>query len=207
MMLLLSVSLLGSFLLFSHFLFHAPFLFSLDRTIEAFFESWATPQTVAIFRWITHLGEWKFLFPFLLCVCVFLLFLRRWKVALLLFLSNTLGMRLNAALKVFFGRERPDPFDPSDLPPSLAYPSGHAFGALIFFFLLVYTARVLWPKHPLKKPASLAAFVLIFLIGLSRVALGVHWTTDVIGGYLEGAFWITLTLWIGKKGGVWRAAR
>lgn len=206
MMLLLTVTLLGSFLLFSHFLFHAPILFSLDRTIEAFFESWATAGTVTVFRWISHLGEWRFLFPFLLCVCVFLLFLRRWKAALFLFLSNTLGMRLNAALKVFFGRERPEPFDPVDLPPSLAYPSGHAFGALVFFSLLFYTVRILWPNHSFRKVAPFAAFFLILLVGLSRVGLGVHWATDVIGGYLEGAFWIALTLWIGKKGRVWHAA-
>lgn len=207
MLLLLSAILLGSFILFSHFLFHAPILLSFDRSIYGFFESWSSPQTLALFRWITHWGEWKFLFPALLCICVFLLFLKRWKASLLLFLVNTIGMRLNAALKVFFGRERPEPFDPSVLPPSLAYPSGHAFGALVFFFLVFYTARVLWPNHPFRKPVLFTTLALILSIGLSRVGLGVHWGTDVVGGYLEGAFWIALTLWIGKKGGVWRAAR
>lgn len=206
MFLLLLFSLLGSFILFSHALFHTPFLASLDRTIYAFFASWDSTSTVAFFLWVTYWGQWRFLFPVLLGASVFLLFFRRWKASILLFLSCTVGMRLNVALKVFFGRERPEAFDPSLLPPSLAYPSGHAFGALVFYFLLFYAVGVLWPHHALRKAAWWIVFLWIFLIGLSRVGLGVHWATDVVGGYLAGAFWITLTLWIGKKGRLWHAA-
>jgi len=196
-----------SFALFSHTLFHTASMIQFDRTIHTFFESWSTPSTLSFFRWITYWGEWRFLFPFLLAFSVLLLFCRRWKAAILLFISCTIGMRLNAALKVFFGRERPEPFDPSLLPPSLAYPSGHAFGALVFYFLLFYAVGALWPGNPLRKAGWWIVSLWIFLIGLSRVGLGVHWASDVVGGYLAGAFWISLTLWIGRKGKVWHATR
>lgn len=93
-------------------------------------------------------------------------------------------------LKVFIGRERPTLSPLYDI-ASKAFPSGHAaaaaacFGALGFFAL-----------HRLPRPWSIAITSLcagmIVLIGVTRVYLGVHWPTDVFGGWALGLAWVAV---------------
>ncbi|QJU57503.1 phosphatase PAP2 family protein [Sphingomonas sp. AP4-R1] len=89
-------------------------------------------------------------------------------------------------LKVLFGRARPDAVWQLVTENKASFPSGHALGAAVTFPLLgLFTGRgwALW-----------AGVALALAIGLSRVFLGVHWLSDVAGGWLLGAAWICATL-------------
>lgn len=91
---------------------------------------------------------------------------------------------LNTGLKTFFARARPDELLKIEAPASFSFPSGHAMGSLIVYGLV---AAVLGAAYPRWRAALwVTAPLLIFCIGLSRVYLGVHWATDVVGGYLTG---------------------
>ncbi|TDC80713.1 phosphatase PAP2 family protein [Micromonospora sp. KC606] len=104
------------------------------------------------------------------------------------------GGLLNALLKLFVGRHRPDLLDPVSGAVGYAFPSGHALnatlaaGVLLVVFLPMHRDRagirvVLWS----------AALAIAGVTGLSRVALGVHWTSDVLAGWLLGAAVVAAT--------------
>lgn len=71
----------------------------------------------------------------------------------------------------------------------LSFPSGHATASLAFFgmlaILLAHRSRSL-----AKAPIYIASGLLVGLVGFSRIYLGVHWPTDVLGGYLLGGAWL-----------------
>ena len=90
--------------------------------------------------------------------------------------------------KLWFDRPRPIHHLVVEALPS--YPSGHAAGAVAFYggvTWLVWTSRL---PAMVKRWLTCAAVLLIAAIGWSRVALGAHFVTDVIGGYLMGAAWL-----------------
>jgi undecaprenyl-diphosphatase len=113
---------------------------------------------------------------------------RRWRTALWVAVAVLLVGLLNSALKVGFGRLRPQFAGGGARYVSLSYPSGHSSGIAT----LVTVALVL--AWPLLRPAArrwwvLAGAVLVVVVGLSRMWLGVHYLTDVLGGWALGVGW------------------
>lgn len=103
------------------------------------------------------------------------------------FLSVIIALQTNSALKVFFLRPRPVGFDPTTFITSSAYPSGHALGITVFGLLSWWVAK------QLAQPKSSWVFlpwIMIVVVGASRVFLGVHWASDVVGGVLFGLIWV-----------------
>ena len=98
-------------------------------------------------------------------------------------------------LKTFIQRARPDTLP--GLQPilnSYSYPSGHSNGSMVFYGFL----GILLYVHASTKIRKMLAIsipgIMIFLVGLSRLILNYHFASDVIGGYLLGAFWVTFSL-------------
>lgn len=125
-------------------------------------------------------------------VAVAAFLIRGWPRGALLIALTLIGAGLlDAGLKLLFGRPRPTAlFEQYPSPDSFSFPSGHALFALTFFGGL---AVLLWGRlvHPLARlGVVLGALVLILLIGLSRIYLGVHYPTDVLGGYAAGTVWV-----------------
>ena len=113
----------------------------------------------------------------------------RWPV---FFASGVVALQLSHALKALVGRERPE-LDPLYDVASKAWPSGHAtasaatFGALGYFFL-----RVL--PRPWSVLGLVACALVVVAVGVTRVYLGVHWPTDVIGGWALGLAWVVVVV-------------
>jgi membrane-associated phospholipid phosphatase len=91
---------------------------------------------------------------------------------------------LNWVLKSLVGRSRPDLFHEIATLHTYSFPSGHAMtGAAVYGMIGAVLAR----EHPrLRWPLAVAIPTLIFLIGVSRIFLGVHWPTDVLAGWAAG---------------------
>jgi undecaprenyl-diphosphatase len=109
-----------------------------------------------------------------------------------LFAVTMLGATiLNFVLKTSFVRTRPVPYFDTPLPTSYSFPSGHALFSLCFYGSLAW----IWAAHPIGDRRRVAAWIatvlLVFLIGLSRVYLGVHYPSDVIAGYLAAFVWVS----------------
>jgi membrane-associated phospholipid phosphatase len=100
--------------------------------------------------------------------------------------TMTAGGALGGVLKLLFGRHRPDLLDPVARATGFSFPSGHALNAALgaAVFLLVLLPRT---RRRAQRVALLVAGVGIPLVtAYSRVALGVHWTSDVVAGLLLG---------------------
>ena len=105
-------------------------------------------------------------------------------------------------LKFLIDRTRPSPelvqvF--SDF-GGMAFPSGHAFQAVVVFGFFIYISGVLIRRRWLRLSCQALLATLILLIGVSRVYLGAHWPSDVLGGYFLGVLFLALLLTLGKVG-------
>lgn len=105
-----------------------------------------------------------------------------WGSALAMGVTTLVAAFMSEVLKYFFERVRPDLVAKLDPITSPAYPSGHSNNAAVFYILFIML--VPQARHP---GWQLAAAAMILLTGLSRILLGVHWPTDVIGGWMMGA--------------------
>lgn len=146
---------------------------------------------VAPARVVTRLGDW---YSFLLPGAVLAGWLawhghyRRALILAALLVSERLIVTL---LKLGFARARPDPLGHHDAVYTLSFPSGHAANAMT---LGLGAALLLTAPGPKRSRAIAAALIFALLVGCSRPVLGVHWPTDVVGGWSLGALWTLLLL-------------
>lgn len=100
------------------------------------------------------------------------------------------GIILNSGLKLLFARTRPDLASAAAVAHWYSFPSGHAMESFIVYGALAYiTLRQPWPWK-IDSAVLALAVTMIILIGLSRVYLGVHWVSDIAGGWSAGAVWL-----------------
>jgi undecaprenyl-diphosphatase len=98
----------------------------------------------------------------------------------------------NSLLKAAIARERPDLLEPILVERGFSFPSGHAaLGMVAWGVLAVLVSRSRLPAG-LRRGLVIGLGVLVFLIGLSRVWLGVHYPTDVLAGWIAGAVIVLL---------------
>jgi undecaprenyl-diphosphatase len=117
---------------------------------------------------------------------------RQWIVLVGWIAAFTGGSLLNQVLKLVIQRPRP-PYAAAYLHHfSWSFPSGHAMLSLIGYGMLAYLLVVLWVhRRSLQVAIVLGATLLIAAIGLSRLYLGVHYFSDVVGGYAAGVLWLS----------------
>jgi membrane-associated phospholipid phosphatase len=117
-------------------------------------------------------------------------------LALALMLVILLGRVLSASQKHWIARARPELEPHLVVVKTSSFPSGHASSSMIFY---VAAAIALFPAGRPRLIAVACAILMSLLIGLSRVMLGVHWPSDVIGGWSFGLLWVLLTMERAKK--------
>jgi undecaprenyl-diphosphatase len=113
----------------------------------------------------------------------------RWSVSLLA-IGYIGGWILNKVLKDSLGRPRPSVVEGVDIVHSLSFPSGHAMTSLIAYGAVAYLVARLEPKPVMRRFTWTLAVVIVLAIGTSRMYLGVHYPSDVLGGYLAGLAWL-----------------
>jgi undecaprenyl-diphosphatase len=121
---------------------------------------------------------------------------RRWWILLVAWLAaNAGGGVLDLALKHVIHRARPTGADAFLYGSSFSFPSGHAMGSLIGYGMLVYLLITNWTwarRH--RTGIVVTTALLVLAIGLSRLYLGVHFLSDVIGGFAAGAVWLAVCI-------------
>jgi membrane-associated phospholipid phosphatase len=163
----------------------------LDRSIYEAVYAGHRPLLLTIARVFTEMGEPTVLIVAGFVVAAWLWWVGRGRFALALLLVILVGRGLSEIQKYGIGRVRPDVEPHLVIVKTSSFPSGHATSSMIFYLTLALalTARTRW-----NRLAATSAVVLSLLIGTSRVMLGVHWPSDVVGGWAFGMLWVLLTL-------------
>ncbi|MFF9775983.1 phosphatase PAP2 family protein [Streptomyces sp. NPDC013978] len=126
---------------------------------------------------------------------------REWWLAVWLAATCAAGTALQQALKAAVGRERPAWPDPVDSAHYAAYPSGHAMTATVVLGLMVWLLHLYGAGRTVVRTAVAVTAVSVVGVGLTRIWLGVHWASDVLGGWLLGGLTIALAVLAYEKWG------
>ena len=165
-----------------------------DRLANGWFHQHATATGLAVFNAITLLGS---IGAWLMIACAAIWLWRgHHRLLLTAWLGTNLGgLLLQYILKTSVHRARPEYAAAYLHGHSYSFPSGHSMQSTIAYGMLVFVgsaASERWRAH--RTALFVGAALLVALIGFSRLYLGVHYPSDVIGGFAAGSAWLSLTL-------------
>jgi len=165
-------------------------LVEVDRTVAVFLHGHAAPHFTAFMRAVSFCGAPATLLTAALVLALYLGARRRSTDVGMLALAVGGGELLNPLLKVVFARERPSFLDPLVVLKTYSFPSGHATGSTIFYGLAAYLIARAATRWTWRVLAVVAAVVAVLLVGFSRIYLGAHYLSDVVGGFGVGLVWL-----------------
>lgn len=174
-------------------------ILAFDHTIISFVQGLETPSLTAIMKWFTFIGSGDSIMVIALIVMFFLYIVLHHRSELVFFIIVVMGAGfLNGILKDYFHRARPDLHRLIEI-GGYSFPSGHAMSAMAVYGALAF---LLWRHISTRFGRSLLIIfsaMMIFMIGISRVYLGVHYPSDIIGGYFASGFWLATAIWFYQK--------
>ncbi len=180
-------------------------LVRVDTSAARYLHGWVTGSAGAVrgLKVISLLGE-PILFYVIVAGASFWVWRRSGpRLALFLVVTTVLGGLLDTAVKLAVDRPRPSLVDPVATAFGKSFPSGHAMGSTIVYgALLLVFLPFLARRHRVLLVAATA--VLVLAIGFSRLALGVHYISDVVGGYVLGLAWLAAST---AAFSIWRVER
>jgi undecaprenyl-diphosphatase len=147
---------------------------------------------VSVVKAVTWLGSDGVLWTIIGVSAVFLAFRRRWRLVAYLLVTGAGALVMDPILKDLVGRLRPVVAHPIAHGGGNSFPSGHSLGSITcygaIFLVFLPAARGRW-----RTVFTTAIVTLVALIGISRILLGVHYLSDVLGGWTLGITWLGLT--------------
>ncbi|WP_291551822.1 phosphatase PAP2 family protein [Bosea sp. (in: a-proteobacteria)] len=180
--------------------------FGFDRTLILLLREPGDPTTPLGPAWLqeavrdmTALGSFVGLFFMTTAAALALWLCGHRPLAIGLVISVLSALVVSNGLKIAIGRDRPDIVTHEALTFTASFPSGHAFLSTVTMLSIAGFIGLSSKRADIARLCLVLAWVMIVLIGLSRLYLGVHWPTDVLGGWLLGVAWASLvTAWIGR---------
>lgn len=171
----------------------------LDDSFGPYLHGLSAPALDTAMRLASLVGSILVIGPLFVLVAVWLIKLGRAREALFLAVALVGGVVLNQTMKVFFRRPRPV-LSWAEPIPEYSFPSGHAMNSFNFYASLAVVAWVVLGQRR-GIAAFCAAFVIVFAVGVSRIYLGHHYFSDVLGGYSAGLLWllISVTAVLGRR--------
>jgi undecaprenyl-diphosphatase len=150
------------------------------------------PAVVSVVKAITWLGSSGVLWTLTGTAAVVLAIRRRWRLVIYLLVTGAGELTLNPVLKALVGRLRPVVAHPIAYGTGDSFPSGHALGSIVcygaLFLVFLPATRGTW-----RRAFTVVICTLIAAIGVSRLLLGVHYLSDVLGGWALGITWLGIT--------------
>ena len=164
-------------------------LSTLDKNVYEFISSYRTSALTTVFMTITFFSSPWFLL--IVSFCLVFIFKNK-KYCLLSFLNLVVIVFLNQILKYIFSRPRPFEWMITE-ESGYSFPSGHAMVSTAFYGMLIFLIWRLEINKKFKIMWTIILSLLIILIGISRIYLGVHYTSDIIGGFTLSLSYLLIT--------------
>jgi undecaprenyl-diphosphatase len=165
----------------------------MDDAILRFAHAHHRSHVTSVMLWGSEVASAPVVVPLMLMVCALLLFRRRRAEALLIALVWIGGQALHVGLKMIYERPRPSLFPALVHAGGFSFPSGHTVTAVMTYGLLALLIGRSRASH-LRYVGVVAASLIILWVGLSRVYLGVHYATDVLGSLLIAGAWLRCSM-------------
>lgn len=171
-------------------------LVQFDLALANALHSAATPTSTSIFITISLFGGQLLLLESTIIALV-LLWKKHWLAFIIWDITIAGGYFLTMLLKQFFARPRPIFVTPLVIEQYYSFPSGHSMLSIIGYGMMAYILCLVFKNNLLRFSSVLAAIGGVAIIGLSRMALGVHYFSDVLAGYAVGTIWLVscISLW------------
>jgi undecaprenyl-diphosphatase len=169
-----------------------------DTTVETRVHTWFQAAGIRALKAISFFGGTPFLAAAAAAVAVYLARLpapRRLRAFLLAVVGAEVWVQV---LKQVFRRARPDLFDPLTRAIGFSFPSGHSTLSAAFYGAVAGLAAASCRSKRCAARFLSLGMAAIVLIGFSRIALGVHWPTDVLGGWSLGFGWLALVFGVAE---------
>jgi undecaprenyl-diphosphatase len=147
---------------------------------------------VTVLTAVTSLGGRTILVWLVTVSTAIMLIRRQYRLTAYLVVTGLGALALDPAIKALVARLRPLVPSPVATAPGYSFPSGHVLDATVFYGVMLLVFLPIIPRR-LRKLAMGLAIALVVAIGFSRVAIGVHYPSDVIGGWLLGVAWLAIT--------------
>jgi undecaprenyl-diphosphatase len=177
-------------------------LLNLDRGVAQRLNDLVAPNPAAVdaLTAVSRLGGRPVMVWLVAVATVLLLIRRRIRLAVYLVVTGVGALLLDPSMKALVGRLRPAVEVPVATAPGNSFPSGHALGSMIVYGALTL---VFLPAVPARwrKVFITVGVLIVVAVGVTRIALGVHYLSDVLAGWLLGLGWLSITAYAFR---VWR---
>lgn len=166
-----------------------------DQKVISFVQGFETSLVTSIMKFFTFIGSMPVVLVIVLIALIILDKVLKHRTELVLFVVVIIGTPvLNQLLKFVFQRSRPDIHRLIEV-GGYSFPSGHAMNAFAVYGIISF---LLWRHIPTflgRTTLIIISGIFIFMIGISRIYLGVHYPSDIIGGYFASSFWLASAIW------------
>ncbi|MEO6333637.1 MAG: phosphatase PAP2 family protein [Pyrinomonadaceae bacterium] len=163
---------------------------SFDTNVRYAMRQIQSPMWTTFFLAITKLGSTVYLMIIGSAVGLVLIVYRRFRSLLILIVAMVGQAALDHGCKLLFARPRPSALINYQSPESYSFPSGHAVASLSLYFAIAWIVSSRLENPSIKVALWVVSVVLVFLIGMSRVYIGVHYPTDVLAGFIAALIWM-----------------
>jgi len=165
-----------------------------DRSLELSLHSTFGPSTYDFFETVSSFGGGAVRVADVALIVVALVIARYWWSATLMVVATGGAALLETLIKFVVRRYRPQLFLHAVATDGSSFPSGHATDTCAFALVIIYLVWHVYPHRGLMTAGALLLLAFVLLVGLSRIVLGVHYPTDVLGGYALAGAWICATI-------------
>jgi undecaprenyl-diphosphatase len=170
-----------------------------DQMCTSFVRGMESPPLTSIMKFFTYIGSGLPIVLITLGILFFLYKVLHHRRELILFIWVVIGSAaLNQVLKLIFHRARPT-LNRIVEANGFSFPSGHSMAAFSLYGVLAF---LLWRHIPTvlgRVILIIISVILIVAIGVSRIYLGVHYPSDVLGGFLASASWLAASIWFYQR--------
>ncbi len=176
------------------FLVRARWTLPFDLRATLTLQRWTSPFRDGMMRWLTWMGNSLTVIVLCIACAGFAAYAKDLRAALFIGLT-LLSLPINILVKNIFNRERPGAQEVKVHPGprwGFSYPSGHSMGAAAFYGFLAVLVFLHIPDSQTRWLLMSPFILMPFAVGMSRIYLGAHWLSDVVGGITGGVILIAI---------------